>query len=85
MQLNLLTHESQLADAELITVPRVEYEALRQLWTSLQKMRSSTSETGCARAMALMNEAEIYLYTITQPDERLRRRVTVVDKDKQYE
>ena len=79
MQLNLLTSPESLSADELVTVPRAEYEALRQFYEASIEGYSAQTGAAFAEAMAAQNLARDALFIITQPASRLRRRVTVVD------
>lgn len=78
MQLNLLTHESRMDDAELITVPRVEYEALRQFYETNIGVRVAFTESDAYKAIAAHNVAERALHQLGQDQFRWRSRVEII-------
>lgn len=78
MQLNLLTCPERQADAEMVTVPRVEYEALRQFYESTQMIRTSQKETDLCKAIAASNAAERALWQLQTPQQRWRVRIEIV-------
>ncbi|WMR30574.1 hypothetical protein [Metapseudomonas otitidis] len=78
MQLNLLTHESRMDDAELITVPRVEYEALRQFYETMIGMRTSCTGRDVHDALAAHNVAEQALHQLGQDQARWRSRIEII-------
>ena len=78
MQLNLLTHESRMDDAELITVPRLEYEALRQFYETHIGVRVAFTDSDVHKAIAAHNVAEIALHQLSQDQSRWRSRVEIV-------
>lgn len=79
MQLNLLTSPESLSADELITVPRAEFEALRQFYEAWMAGSAASTGASFAEAMAVKNVALEALSLITQPASRLRRRVAIVD------
>lgn len=78
MQLNLLTHESRIDDAELITVPRVEYEALRQFYETMIGARTSCTGRDVHDALAAHNVAEQALWQLQSEPGKWRSRVEIV-------
>ncbi|MBB4817079.1 hypothetical protein HNP29_000436 [Pseudomonas alcaligenes] len=78
MQLNLLTHESRMEDAELITVPRVEYEALRQFYETHIGVRVAFTDSDVHKAIAAHNVAERALWQLQSESEKWRSRVEIV-------
>lgn len=78
MQLNLLTCPERQADAEMVTVPRVEYEALRQFYESTQMIRSAQTEGVLCKALAATNQAENALGQLQSPQEKWRTRIEIV-------
>lgn len=78
MQLNLLTCPERQTDAEMVTVPRVEYEALRQFYETLQHARTSTKGLEVYEALAAHNAAERALWQLQTPQEKWRTRIEIV-------
>ncbi|WAG77021.1 hypothetical protein LMK08_16730 [Metapseudomonas furukawaii] len=78
MQLNLLTCPERQADAEMVTVPRVEYEALRQFYETHIGVRVSYTESDVYKAIAAHNEAERALWQLQTPQEKWRTRIEIV-------
>ncbi|AXJ04859.1 hypothetical protein CFN16_12240 [Pseudomonas fluorescens] len=79
MQLNLLTSPESLSANDLVTLPSAEYQALRQFYESSQALRNGKNETAIAAAIALLNISEQVLYVLSQPAERLRNRVQIIE------
>ncbi|WP_160286351.1 hypothetical protein [Pseudomonas knackmussii] len=79
MQLNLLTSPESLSADELITVPRAEYEALRQFYEASIEGYAAQTGASFSEAMAAQNVARDALFLITQPASRLRRRISIID------
>lgn len=70
MQLNLLTSPESLSAGELITVPRAEFEALRQFYEAWMAGSVASTVAAFSEAMAAQNVAREALSLITQPAKR---------------
>lgn len=79
MQLNLMTSPESLSAGELITVPRAEFEALRQFYEAWMAGSAATTGASFSEAMAAQNVALQALSMLAEPASRLRRRVAIVD------